>query len=155
MLATEVVAGTTLRHCPAEYFWCLEIESNDRFQFFTLALFHLSYRGMAGDVGFKPTRKRFGGSSALQCYRLKNLDKFWYPRQDSNLQWVAPPVSKTGASANFATRVFGATEGTRTLDIPDGYRGTLPTELRSRGEAGAPIHRGNPRCLIEGQASCR
>ncbi len=28
-----------------------------------------------------------------------------------------PPVSKTGASANFATRVFGATEGTRTLDL--------------------------------------
>ncbi len=72
---------------------------------------------MAGDVGIKPTRKRFGGSSALQCYRLEKLDKFWYPRQDSNLQWVAPPVSKTGASANFATRVFGATEGTRTLDI--------------------------------------
>ncbi len=72
---------------------------------------------MAGDVGIKPTRKRFGGSSALQCYRLENIDDFWYPRQDSNLQWAAPPVSKTGASTNFATRVFGATEGTRTLDI--------------------------------------
>ncbi len=72
---------------------------------------------MAGDVGIKPTRKRFGCSSALQCYRPENKDQFWYPRQDSNLQWVPPPVSKTGASANFATRVFGATEGTRTLDI--------------------------------------
>ncbi len=72
---------------------------------------------MAGDVGFKPTRKSFGGSPALQCYRLESFDNFWYPRQDSNLQWVAPPVSKTGASANFATRVTGATEGTRTLDL--------------------------------------